>query len=635
MIRPSLGVPTPYPRLTALCIAALSLCACGPTPPTVRPPDEPAERPDPPPDARQATPFAVPAPPLARPEHRFAVVVGVDRYPDPQLNDLKSAVADARLFGATLRDHFGFPPDQIRLLTDEAATHAGIVGALRWLETQAGPDRSVVFYFAGHGSRTRDQSGDEPDQYDETLVPFDAHRDPSRPPLDLVDDTFGALVRRIAAKGGGTTIILDACHSGTGTKGDDIARTAVPFEAFGDAGLPDAKDPEGSPRYVSLAGAADDQQAVERPVRYPDGRVGPYHGLFTWHLVQALKAAGPGETWAQVVQRVGAGMRTAKVHQTPQLEGQGGEQRPFALMEPPPPASVACDLTGAARPDGQAVLRLPVGKAHGLGVGSEFVLFPLGADLRDPAQAVGTLRLKRVEPQGSEGALFEGGPAPAHGRAVLTKRVPVSAPLKVWWGGQPLPSAWTGGGAVRAAATAAEADATLTGTPPGPITVRGPLGPPQSVAPDDLAQRVEDWASWHITRGLQAPATPSLPLALTVERVEGAAGPIRDGERVDLVVRSDAGRRLFLHLIALDDEGQVAVLYPDKGMHPALKPFATWRFPVRVGVPEGRPTSWTGIRLFATTEPADLHFLATSGRGEWTLPPGELVIDGLELTAER
>ncbi len=63
---------------------------------------------------------------------------------------------------------------------------------------------------AGHGSRVRDQDGDEDDGYDETLVPVDFQR--SGQIRD--DDIFKILVKPLRA-GVTMTCLMDCCHSGT------------------------------------------------------------------------------------------------------------------------------------------------------------------------------------------------------------------------------------------------------------------------------------------------------------------------------------------------------------------------------------------------------------------------------------
>jgi hypothetical protein len=53
---------------------------------------------------------------------RWALVVGVDKYADPQVSPLRGAANDARILAETLVRYAGFPSDQVILLaTDQPA----------------------------------------------------------------------------------------------------------------------------------------------------------------------------------------------------------------------------------------------------------------------------------------------------------------------------------------------------------------------------------------------------------------------------------------------------------------------------------------------------------------------------------
>ena len=62
----------------------------------------------------------------------------------------------------------------------------------------------------GHGSRVRDQDGDEDDGFDETLVPVDFQRNGQI----RDDDIFKVLVKPLRS-GVTMTCLMDCCHSGT------------------------------------------------------------------------------------------------------------------------------------------------------------------------------------------------------------------------------------------------------------------------------------------------------------------------------------------------------------------------------------------------------------------------------------
>lgn len=133
---------------------------------------------------------------------------------------LRGCVRDVTFVHHLLVSKFGFHAKDFVVLTDE---HSGIPGvrkgqptrrtildSLRWLVQDSRPGDSLWFSFSGHGSQVVDKSGDESDGYDETILPVDYKR-----AGHIIDDEMYDIVRRIA-RGARLTVLLDACHSGTG-----------------------------------------------------------------------------------------------------------------------------------------------------------------------------------------------------------------------------------------------------------------------------------------------------------------------------------------------------------------------------------------------------------------------------------
>lgn len=125
-----------------------------------------------------------------------------------------------------------FQPANIKVLANEAATKSAILGALDQLAKDCRPDDIVVIHFSSHGQQLQDDGVDEMDQLDEAIVPIDAIFN-SNPvhfskyaPGYIRDDQFGekvtAIRNNLGAKGD-LLVLLDACHSGTGTRGPGTA----------------------------------------------------------------------------------------------------------------------------------------------------------------------------------------------------------------------------------------------------------------------------------------------------------------------------------------------------------------------------------------------------------------------------
>lgn len=94
-----------------------------------------------------ATPVASAAPAPAAGE-RWALIIGVDRFQGatrPNYGGVNDA-ADVRQ--ALLKN--GWADDHIKVLTDGAATAAGIRAGLQWLVDRSSPNGMSVFHYSGH-----------------------------------------------------------------------------------------------------------------------------------------------------------------------------------------------------------------------------------------------------------------------------------------------------------------------------------------------------------------------------------------------------------------------------------------------------------------------------------------------------
>lgn len=133
---------------------------------------------------------------------------------------LRGCVRDVTFVHHLLVSKFGFKTKDFVVLTDESTgipgvrkgppTRKVILDSIKWLVDGSRPGDSLWFSFSGHGSQVRDTSGDESDGYDETILPVDYRR-----AGHIVDDELYEIVRRVS-RGARLTVLLDACHSGTG-----------------------------------------------------------------------------------------------------------------------------------------------------------------------------------------------------------------------------------------------------------------------------------------------------------------------------------------------------------------------------------------------------------------------------------
>ena len=156
-----------------------------------------------------------------------ALIIAVGDYPDDLgWQDISSAKDVLLIKGALLNQ--GFTNDEIEILKDCDATKNGIVTAIEKLIDKTNPADRVVIHFSGHGQQIFDNNRDELDGLDEALAAYDAPAKYNQGYMGeqhLRDDELGSLINKLRLKigtGGQLLLILDACHSGTATRGGKI-----------------------------------------------------------------------------------------------------------------------------------------------------------------------------------------------------------------------------------------------------------------------------------------------------------------------------------------------------------------------------------------------------------------------------
>lgn len=146
-----------------------------------------------------------------------ALLVGINDYSPvgPGGPDLRGCVNDVRDMFSTLVCLGIVPakPGSLRIHTDSRATRAKILEGIRWLVQGAKKGDVLVFHYSGHGSQVADTSGAEIDGKDETICPHDYATAGM-----IKDDDLAEHFTSIEKEGVILDVILDSCHSGTGTK---------------------------------------------------------------------------------------------------------------------------------------------------------------------------------------------------------------------------------------------------------------------------------------------------------------------------------------------------------------------------------------------------------------------------------
>lgn len=119
----------------------------------------------------------------------------------------------------------------VRTLINRQATKATIVKAFKSLANNCRVGDVVYIHFSGHGQQMTDVNGDEEDGLDESWIPYDAYLRygaNDRGEKHLTDDEINVLLTGIRNKIGASgkmLVVVDACHSGDSSRGDDLDET--------------------------------------------------------------------------------------------------------------------------------------------------------------------------------------------------------------------------------------------------------------------------------------------------------------------------------------------------------------------------------------------------------------------------
>lgn len=152
-----------------------------------------------------------------------ALVIGLGEQQDKAWNKING---DKDVpFVQTMLKNAGFK--SVTTLANRQATKAGIVGAFKRMTASCEQGDVVYVHYSGHGQQMTDVHNDENDGLDECWIPYDAYRKASATyhgEKHLTDDELNiylsAIRNKIGAKGK-LLVVIDACHSGDGTRGDD------------------------------------------------------------------------------------------------------------------------------------------------------------------------------------------------------------------------------------------------------------------------------------------------------------------------------------------------------------------------------------------------------------------------------
>ena len=158
-------------------------------------------------------------------QERRALLIGIGEYPPGSEWTLVHGDNDVRIIREFLLGQ-GLRGECIETITNEKATKKGILSALERLTKIGGKNDAVYIHFSGHGQQVTDLDGDERDGFDEAWVPYDAWKKYVAGVYEgenhIIDDEINVCLKKLRAKVGAKgriTLVSDACHSGSGSRG--------------------------------------------------------------------------------------------------------------------------------------------------------------------------------------------------------------------------------------------------------------------------------------------------------------------------------------------------------------------------------------------------------------------------------
>lgn len=237
-------------------------------------------------------------------EIKRALLVGISDYGNAMEDPNKWANISGANDVLLLSPLFSEQGYTVTSLVDSQATHAGITKALSELAKESKKGDLVYIHFSMHGQPFEDLNGDEDDGWDEALIPVDAQMLYSEGVYDgknhLLDDELEVYFNDIRSKIGSEGhlyVILDACHSGTASRGDDdhIRGTREGFTRSGKDYTPDRTQETND--YFTVASTkgqspitfieACRSYQVNREVR--DVETNTWYGSLSFYIAQSMK----------------------------------------------------------------------------------------------------------------------------------------------------------------------------------------------------------------------------------------------------------------------------------------------------------------------------------------------------------
>ncbi len=291
---------------------------------------------------------------------KHGLIFAIGNYPDSGGWRFINSNRDVTFIERSLKNQ-GFLAENIKVVLDSAATKEGIIQAMEGLIEEVYAGDIVTIHFSSHGVQMQDDNGDELDNLDESIVPFEAlspmrstnfQKDQS---AYFRDDEFGALIDQIRlklGKNGDVLVFMDSCHSGSGTRGLAIVRGGqAPFVSK-DFVQAATKDKEKFTSFSEKPNAHEELMASYVVVSAARANELNYEtldeneesmGTLTYAISKAMENLEQGTTYRSLFAKIQVIVNQKTPGQNPVLEGTGldralfggkyVEQKPYVEVE--------------------------------------------------------------------------------------------------------------------------------------------------------------------------------------------------------------------------------------------------------------------------------------------------------------
>ena len=249
---------------------------------------------------------------------RWALVIGVDKYRDPQISPLKGSDNDAHTLADALVRYAGFPPDQVILMaTDQPEerqpTRVNILRRLSNFASVVPKDGLLVVSFAGHGMERTGQA---------FLLPTDAQISEDVSFLEETAVSVSRIKDRIRATGVGQVIfLLDACRNDPGGRADAPNQLTQGYVSAFNFDVRNREVQAFATFYATAVG--------QRAYEYTERK----QGYFTWAIVEGLKGAAANQNGEVTLAGLVSYVQSTVPKRIGIDLGAGKQQRPFAIIE--------------------------------------------------------------------------------------------------------------------------------------------------------------------------------------------------------------------------------------------------------------------------------------------------------------